>query len=231
VVSNASSNRLSGAGTVTLDGDFTIDTAAVSNTSGSWTLVDVTTLTATFGSTFSVAGWSETANVWTKNESGRTWTFTEATGVLALTGTGSSGYDLWAGTPPNSLSGGNAAFDFDYDNDGIDNGLEWILGGDPTRNDTPSILPAATGSAATGLTLVFNRGNSSVVGSTLVVEWGGDPGTLSNILVIGTTDVPVNGNHPSVDIDAPATDQVTVHIPAANAVAGKLFARLKATRN
>ncbi len=231
VVTNASSNRLNGAGTVTLDGDFTIDTVAVSNTSGSWTLVDVTTLAATFGSTFSVAGWSETAKVWTKNESGGTWTFTEATGVLALTGTGGSGYDLWASTPPNSLSGGNAAFDFDYDNDGIDNGLEWILGGDPTRNDTPSILPAATGSAATGLTLVFNRGNSSVVGSTLVVEWGGDPGTLSNILVIGTTDVPVNGNHPSVDIDAPATDQVTVHIPAANAVAGKLFARLKATRN
>lgn len=239
VVTDDSSNRLGGTGTVTLNGVFSIDTVAVSNTSGWWTLVDVTALAESFGSTFSVVttvdgvdeAWQKSSNVWTKNESGKTWTFTEATGVLALTGSGASAYDTWATTHPNNLSGTNAAFDFDYDHDGIANGLEWILGGAPTKNDTPSILPAVTGSAATGLTLVFKRASTSVAETTLVVEWGSDLGALANSQVIGTTDVPVDGNHPSVDIDAPATSQITVHIPAANAVGGKLFARLKATRN
>ena len=146
-------------------------------------------------------------------------------------GTGPSAYDTWATTLPNSLSGGNAAFDFDHDNDGIDNGLEWILGGDPARNDTPTILPAVTGSPATGLTLVFSRENNSVGETTLVVEWGGDLAVLANRLVIGTTDinVPPVGNNPSVYMNTPATGKVTVRIPAANASGGKLFARLKAS--
>ncbi|MCX6873872.1 MAG: autotransporter-associated beta strand repeat-containing protein [Verrucomicrobia bacterium] len=86
VVGNASNNRIAGSGAVTLNGFCTIDTSAVTATTGSWTLVDTATLAASFGPTFAVAGadWTETANVWTKLEGAKTWTFSEASGVLTL---------------------------------------------------------------------------------------------------------------------------------------------------
>lgn len=228
VVGDVSNNQLAGTGTATLNGDFTIDTAAVTSTAGSWTLVDVPALSESFGDSFSVAGaeWVESANVWTKVEGTKTWTFTEASGVLALASTSLTGYETWATSC--GLSGVAAAFDFDFDHDGIANGMEWILGGDPTRNDAAATLPASSGNPATGLTLVFKRAGSALAASTLVVEWGGGPGALSNTIAVGATDRGPNGNQPTVDVDAPAAGQVTVNIPAANASGGKIFARLKA---
>ena len=41
------------------------------------------------------------------------------------------------------MAGGNAAFDFDYDKDGIANGMEWILGGNPTVNGLDMLLNQA----------------------------------------------------------------------------------------
>ena len=139
-----------------------------------------------------------------------------------------SAYDTWA-TTTHGLSGANAAFDFDYDNDGIDNGLEWILGGNPTVNDNPSILPTVTGSAASGLTLVFNRAAASVSETTLSVEWDSDlSGGFANTAVVGTVD---SGPAPiTIDIDAPLAGKVTITIPASYALNGKLFARLHATK-
>lgn len=231
VVTDTVSNRLTGTGTVTLDGDFTVDTAAVTRSSGSWSLVAVAT--RSFGDNFHVAGFSPQGDgiTWTRTDGTRLWTFSEASGALVLTAAGTAAYDLWAAAAPYHLTGIQAGFDFDYDQDGIDNGLEWILGGNPTANDAPAILPAVTGSAATGLTLVFNRAVDSVAECTLAVEWDSDPGAFSNIIAIGGADVPANGNHPVVDLDAPAAGRVTVSIPAANASGGKLFARLKASRN
>ena len=90
VVTDASANRItdsgSGLGTVMLNGAFTIDTSAVTVTSGSWNLVDGAALTESFGSTFTIAGgaWSEADNVWTRIDGGKVWTFTESTGTLTL---------------------------------------------------------------------------------------------------------------------------------------------------
>ncbi len=83
-VTNAGSNKITGNGTAALNGSFVIDTSAVTATSGSWTLVDVST--PIYGGTFSVAGFddSDGDNVWTKTDWNRNWTFTEATGVLGL---------------------------------------------------------------------------------------------------------------------------------------------------
>ena len=149
-------------------------------------------------------------------------------GILnVLTGPGGGNvYDTWSST--NSLA--NPAFDFDSDNDGLDNGIEWVLGGNPNANDNPSVLPTVTGTTAGGLTLVFNRSSASIPETTLVVEWGSVLSGFANTLTIGTTDVGPSGNNPTIDIDAPSAGQVTVNIPAANAVGGKILARLKATR-
>ena len=82
VVTNGSSNKITGAGSATLDGSFTIDTSAVTAPIASWTLVDVTT--KTYGSNFNVVGFSGAAHVWTKVDGAATWTFSEASGVLSI---------------------------------------------------------------------------------------------------------------------------------------------------
>ena len=145
---------------------------------------------------------------------------------------GGSAYDTWATSPPYNLSGPNAAFDFDYDNDGIENGLEWILGGNPTQNDNPSILPTATGSAANGLTLVFNRAAASLPpASTLVVDFDGDlDAPWAKSVTIGAANSGPDANGVTVAVGTPSAGKVTVTIPASNAVNGKLFSRLRASQ-
>ncbi len=144
--------------------------------------------------------------------------------VLTGPGTGVvSAFNTWSTT--NNL--GNQAFDFDSDNDGLPNGIEWVLGGDPNVNDNPSVRPTVTSTTAGGLTMVFNRNSASAAESTLVVEWGSVLSVFANSLTIGTTDVGASGNNPTIDIDAPSVGKVTVNIPAANAEGGKLMGRLR----
>ncbi|MCX6872431.1 MAG: leucine-rich repeat protein [Verrucomicrobia bacterium] len=87
VVTDVSNNKLAGTGTATLNGDFTIDTTAVTVTAGSWPLVEVATLTEIFGATFTVAGFTPHADgvTWIRTDGPRTWNFSESTGMLVLT--------------------------------------------------------------------------------------------------------------------------------------------------
>ena len=81
-------NGLSGSGTVALDGLFRLDISGVSDVTGSWNLVNVTTLTETFNpSTFGLAFVGEAT--FTSGNGGVTytsggWTFDTATGNLSL---------------------------------------------------------------------------------------------------------------------------------------------------
>ncbi|MEI6654233.1 MAG: LamG-like jellyroll fold domain-containing protein [Verrucomicrobiota bacterium] len=86
------SNKITRTGTntvtVNLNGAFVIDTSAVTNTTGTWTLVDVAVLTETFHPTsFSVVDFTPNIDgvTWTKSEPGKLWTFSETTGMLTLT--------------------------------------------------------------------------------------------------------------------------------------------------
>ncbi len=122
-------------------------------------------------------------------------------------------------------------FNQDADNDGLVNGFEWVLGGEPLFGDFETVSPTSTSDANTGLTFIFNRPTeASQAGSTLSVDWSTDLATFNSIL-IGATDVAPGGNNPTVDIDAPTVGKVTVNIPAANAVDGKVFGRIKAQTN
>ena len=86
VLGNTTTNKLTGAGSATFSGTFTIDTSAVTTARvATWTLVDVTTKTYTPGpGNFNVAGFTGAAGVWTKTVGSATWTFTEADGKLTL---------------------------------------------------------------------------------------------------------------------------------------------------
>jgi hypothetical protein len=71
--------------TLTLSGDFTFDlSSAGTNLGDSWQIVDNANLTETYSSTFSVVGFTETANVWDKTVSGITYSFAESTGLLSV---------------------------------------------------------------------------------------------------------------------------------------------------
>ena len=81
--STTTNNKVTGAGSATLNGNFTVDTSAVTVTSGSWTLVNTTA--KTFGGTFGLTGFTgPVGNLYTKITGGQTWTFDKSTGVLSL---------------------------------------------------------------------------------------------------------------------------------------------------
>lgn len=147
-----------------------------------------------------------------------------APGNYVTIGIGSA-YDAWAATKGLDGSPGKAAgFYDDPEMDGLDNGLEWILGGDPLVVATTP--PVTTTTMPNGdLKLQFNRLEASIGQATLAVEYSATLATGSwTTVTIGATGGGI------VAIDTAATpDAVTVTIPAANAVNGRIFARLKAT--
>lgn len=72
-------NNVSGTGADVFNGDFYLDlTNASANPGDSWTLVSAAN--KSFSSTFTVAGFTETNNVWSNG----TYSFDEATGVLSV---------------------------------------------------------------------------------------------------------------------------------------------------
>ena len=82
-VTDGTSNKITGAGSSTLNGTFTVNTAAVTVTSGSWPLVDTTS--RSFGGTFGLDGFTgPVGNLYTKNVGAQKWIFDKSTGSLSL---------------------------------------------------------------------------------------------------------------------------------------------------
>lgn len=82
---NGVNNSIEGTGTLTLDGDFNFDLTGAATSAASWNIVNVATLNETFGSTFSVVGFTDAgSDTWTKTIGASTYTFDEAIGVLSV---------------------------------------------------------------------------------------------------------------------------------------------------
>jgi len=77
-------NRIGGDGTLQLDGTLLFDLAGLKG--GSWKIVEVETLAETYGATFAVSStngpFTKSGSVWSRDENGTTFTFSQATGVL-----------------------------------------------------------------------------------------------------------------------------------------------------
>jgi len=127
---NGVNTSISGTGTVTIDGTFNLNLTGADITNGnSWTLVNAATLTESFTTNFNIPGFTQVADVWTKVDGTKTWTFTESTGVLSLT-VSSGAYATWA-SGKGLTSGVNDGKDQDPDNDGRTNAMEFAFDGDP----------------------------------------------------------------------------------------------------
>jgi hypothetical protein len=237
LVSNASYDNvlLSGAtATLSLDGNLQVSLANGFTPNGNtFTIIRTSALTPTITGEFSNVAFGE--RITTQGGEGSFLVSNTGTTITLSNyqaAPSGSAYDSWATTAPNSLSGGDAAFDFDYDNDGIDNGLEWILGGNPKVSDIATKAPTRT-LDATDLILTFKREDTSIAETTLTAEWDVDlAGIWTSVLINRTTDGTdslANGVTVTVATNGTSPDDITVKIPRSNAPGGSLFARIKAT--
>jgi autotransporter-associated beta strand protein len=134
---NGTSNKVSGTGTVSVDGKINLNLAAANVTHGnSWLLVDVDSLTETYGSNFSITDFTKSGTDWVKVDGANTWTFSETTGTLSLSVL-TDPFIPWIGSyfpgeSNASIIGKNA----DPDNDGLNNLAEFALNSNPSNSTT-----------------------------------------------------------------------------------------------
>ncbi len=127
-------------------------------------------------------------------------------------------YDSWE--TANDITGAGAAAD--SDGDGISNGIEFVIGGDPSGpgSDSNSLLPVVTVDVDY-LNFIFRRTNAAA-GSNPFVEYSSSLGLWI------MADPGVDGVFIEEDGDffEPGVARVTVRIPRTLASGSALFARL-----
>lgn len=241
IITDSAANKITGAGTVILDGDFTLNTTAVTTTNGSWTLVDAGTLEENFGSTFSIVGWTQAADVWTRIDGARTWKFSEATGVLELSVTGANPYLSWINTFT-SITVADRDPEDDPDHDGTPNLLEFALNGNPgdilDNGLIASLIQDSGGPSTNELTLIlavrdgalFNAGSATVSGINYTIEGSLDLAFPSAaVSTTGPSDTaPATTGLPS--LAGSDWEYHTFKLDASEGLPGRGFLRLKVTQ-
>jgi hypothetical protein len=139
-------------------------------------------------------------------------------------------YSTWAGGSfANPFPEGQRGAEVDFDNDGLSNLLEFVLGGDPTISQN-GVRPTVT-AAGTNLVVTFRRSDASETQPvTVKVQVSADLVTWNptDDITIGATDGSgPNGATYTVD-DSGTLDTIVVTIPKNSAV--KKFARVIATQ-
>ncbi|WP_193213406.1 beta strand repeat-containing protein [Luteolibacter marinus] len=142
-------------------------------------------------------------------------------GMLSVTSDGDA-YLSWEGA--NGIAGAGA--DADSDLDGIENGIEFVIGGDPSGPGSDSnglLVPATTD--ATYLNFVFRRTDESAPYGPYV-QYGSDLSGWTTAVPGEPVLNPVIIDEVNDDFGA-GVDRVTVRIPRALATGDKIFARLR----
>jgi len=171
-VTDSSQTIVGGTGTATFNGDFNINTSAVTGTTGGiWLLVDRANLSGeSFGSTFNVIGFTPQGDgvTWTMSDAKGDWSFSEDTGELTLDV--GSDYDDWVAA--NGVVGTETD---DDDNDGLSNADEYAFGLDPTGGSSvnPIAVPLDN---ATG-TFSYTRRDQSLTSLSYSVWYSTDLGS------------------------------------------------------
>ncbi|MCX6877034.1 MAG: autotransporter-associated beta strand repeat-containing protein [Verrucomicrobia bacterium] len=219
---NHVSNRITGTGSpaVTLNGTLYLDLAGADLTIGNtWTLVDVANVAASFGGTVtsSLGAFSNNADIWQLVKDGKTWTFNEATGQLALE---TDPFASWINATWPLLTDQTPAGDPDHD--GISNLLEYVLqNGDPSLSST-GILPTASASG-TNFVFTFHRRHASTADTSQTFQYGSDLSGWTEVALTHVGMVSITPNTPAAGID-----EVIVTVPKNGSPA--LFGRLKVSK-
>ena len=217
----------------------------------SFDLLDVRTLalTATAGSKLTIAVSGAAANF---TESAKTFEIARSTDPITgfnaaaiqvdksgFTGAGTFAvqvngnsiqlvYTPGSGTPFSNWASANgipgASADIDSDGDGILNGIEFVIGGDPSGpgSNSASLVPAVT-TDATYINFTFRRTDASA-GSNPYVEYNSSLSSTWTKAESGVNGVIVQETN---DGFGAGVDSVTVKIPRTLASGAKLFARLR----
>lgn len=206
------------AGVLVFNGTSIVDTNKVTLNGGK---VDLTG-TETVGSLYFGAV-QQVSGTWGASGSGATNidnTHFSGTGVLNVVPVVLDPYASWIDSPAyNSplLSAGDKLPTADPDNDGINNLLEFTLGGNPVVS-SQAILPTQA-TVGPNLVLSYKRSDESESPATTQVgQWSTDLNSWTDV-----TPVLVNEN-------GTASDDMTVSVSTSNAVAGHLFVRLKVVK-
>lgn len=205
------------AGTLSLSAAYLADGSDVRITTGA--TLDLTTATTDTIDELILDGTPQAAGVYGAIGSGAQFerSYITGTGTLTVT-TGPAGYSAWE--TANGITGAGAAAD--SDGDGIPNGIEFVIGGDPSGPDSNSsaLLPTITVDG-TYLNFVFRRTADSVAYDPFV-EYGS---TLAGwtLAEAGVNGVIVNED---AEFFGTGIDRVTVRIPRSLAVDSRLFGRL-----
>lgn len=176
---NGASNKITGAGTAILNGTLFFKLGGADLTNGnSWTIVDAASVTSNLAAvaSFPALTWNESpSGVWKAVDGSNTWTYTESSGTLSLAVGAAATYESWAAN--NGISG--AAFTDDADNDGIDNGTEYAIGGTPTSFTAPAALVPA----GADYTLTYAKGTEAAADPKIdyAFETSPDLGTWTEV--------------------------------------------------
>ena len=149
--------------------------------------------------------------------------FVAGAGTLTVTtGPATDPYATWA-TTTNGLSGANAAFDADPDHDGIPNGVEFVIGGQPNPanpgSNSSSLLPTVA-SAGANLVFTYTRMNAAAYLNPVVEFNTGLSGTWTTAVDPGNSTIVVT----------PGATAATVVVTIPKGANPTMFARLRVTQ-
>lgn len=142
-------------------------------------------------------------------------------------------YRSWAiGQGLDGTSGMESGFADDPDSDGMLNGVEWVLGGNPQLNDHGANSPVLANGSTPNNTFTFTRAEDSIGRVNLNFEWSIDLVNWNHSVSI---DEYLTGSYPKtngivVEVDAALQpDVITVHVPDSLSAGKGLFFRLRAS--
>ena len=231
------SNQILGEGAtavINIDGAINIDFSETDTTFGNtWVLIDLSSLSTITGPSFNVTSSAgdfseESPGIWTLDAGGNLWTFTVATGILQLAeGSPLSGFDFFQVNffAADEIAAGDADLDVDFDGGSLNNGIEFVVGGNPTDGLDDAVLAPTFVEVAGGFLFTFRRTDASTPDNP-GVEYDADLVGEFTPAIDGTDGVTITVTDDGFEA---GVDQVAVFLPDSLAVDGRLFARLVLT--